>query len=254
MEKSVLKVVKVMELPVAFNVCNQTLREVVQTPSFSVAHVIMEPGARSILHKHESFSELYYILRGKGVLYSGSKAYNVARGSYVVIPPNTPHMLHNDDQRLAHLVLASPPFNPKDVILMENDDYVKSPPKKFLRRIPTIVAQDGATIKELLTEEEIKITGISLALGGLDKGRKAVMHRHEEAEEVYYIVGGKGKVTIGKLTQDISPDTVAYVPRGTNHSLENLSTDSKLTVLCISSPPYKDKDFIPVTKVASSNP
>ena len=64
---------RVADLPLAFNVCNQTLKEVWQCAGFSLAHVTMESGAVSLRHEHATFSEIYYITGGEGVLYAGAK-------------------------------------------------------------------------------------------------------------------------------------------------------------------------------------
>lgn len=112
--------IRVSWLPEVSNICNQVLREVWKNSALSLAHVIMPAGGISLLHEHHTFTELYYILSGRGILTLGSKELQVREETLVVIPPRTPHRLKNvGKSRLRHLVISNPPFNPQDVILLE---------------------------------------------------------------------------------------------------------------------------------------
>lgn len=86
-----------------------------------MAHVIMLPGRISLLHKHKKFTELYYILEGKGILWLGKEKFKVKREMFIEISPNTPHKLKNTGKgRLKHLVISVPAFNPKDLFLIKD--------------------------------------------------------------------------------------------------------------------------------------
>ena len=108
-----IEVKKLAEVP---NICNQILREVWKSKHVSIAHVEMAPGNTSLLHKHNSFVELYYILSGEGILYVGNKEYTVGSDTLVEIKPGVSHKLKNTGKStLSHLVISNPPFNPDDV-------------------------------------------------------------------------------------------------------------------------------------------
>jgi mannose-6-phosphate isomerase-like protein (cupin superfamily) len=62
-------VINTYDLQPVANVCNQELREVISLARASVAHVIMQPQAISLSHKHQKMREIYYILSGKGIFY-----------------------------------------------------------------------------------------------------------------------------------------------------------------------------------------
>ena len=64
--------------PVA-NICNQELREIIALARVSVAHVIMQPQAISLSHKHQKMWEIYYILSGKGVFYKDNARFEVGK-------------------------------------------------------------------------------------------------------------------------------------------------------------------------------
>jgi len=45
-------------------------------------------------------------------------------------------------------------------------------------------------------------------------------HVHAAYDEVYYVLSGKGTITLDDQTHAVSPGTVAVVPAGVAHSLE----------------------------------
>lgn len=62
------------------------------------------------------------------------------------------------------------------------------------------------------------------------------LRSHEEAEQVYVIVGGSGRMTVAGDTQDVAEGDLVMVPPATDHSIAN---DSDATLACVSvqSPP-----------------
>lgn len=236
----------VYELPTVENVCNQVLREVISLPKVSIAHVSMSSGNASLLHQHSKMTEIYFILEGTGLLHYGESLLEVERDSYLTIPPNMPHKLQNvGNSDLEHLVFAIPPFNPDDVKLLDEPKSSRIPhTQKFRYDKPPITALDGALIYELISDEERKVLDVALAIGLLPPERKAIPHYHEISEEVYYIASGKGRVRVGDCDHKIRRGSVVHIPINTVHALENESKYEELRVLCVSSPAYKEGDFI----------
>jgi len=122
--------VRIRDLPKVPNICNQILREFWKSKKASIAHVEMKPGNVSLLHKHKSFTELYYILSGQGILEIDGKTIYVEKDTLVEIKPGKPHKLTNpinpssffcvteSSNTLRHLVISIPAFNPDDVIII----------------------------------------------------------------------------------------------------------------------------------------
>ncbi len=239
------QIVNVYDLPSARNVCNQLLREAVHHPQFSLAHVIMAPQGISLLHTHARMQEVYLVLKGGGILYVGDRVMEVQERAYARIPVNRAHKLHNvSPLNLEHLVVAVPPFDPQDVQL-ERDFGLKQSTERFVLNRSPIKALDGAWVYELLSDEECRDLGLSLAWGQLKGERKAVPHYHELSEEWYYIVSGRGKIKLGKSEQEVQQGSLIHIPKTVIHGLENRSSAS-LEVVCIACPPYIPSDFIPV--------
>jgi len=59
----------------------------------------------------------------------------------------------------------------------------------------------------------------------LARGASHEPHRHEDQEEVFYIVGGTGAVLLGEERHPVREGDAVYVPVGTMHGLINDSTD-----------------------------
>jgi|SRR3989344_344124 len=64
--------INIRDLPTAVNICEQVLREVEKQPQWSMAHVVMNPLAASLLHDHETTTEIYVITKGYGELCLGT--------------------------------------------------------------------------------------------------------------------------------------------------------------------------------------
>ena len=116
-----MKYLNIKDLPAVDNVCNQILKAVEKQPNWSMAHVIMNPLESSFLHKHDDITEIYVITKGYGELVVGRESYQVAAGSVFEIFPEITHMLKNKSAgHLEHLVFAFPPFNPRDIRLLND--------------------------------------------------------------------------------------------------------------------------------------
>ena len=236
----------ILKVPLAYNVCNQTLREILQLSGVSIAHVIMEPGSVSLLHEHNKMAEIYFIISGEGIITAGATALIMKPKSYCVLTAGTPHKLENTgSQRLEHFVFAVPPFNPDDIKMIEDTGKV---PGEILEAKQNegepIEALDGALIWELLSRKERETMDVALALGQLQERRKAIPHRHEVSDEVYFVLSGSGYCRIDNKIHAIHPGFVIMIPRGTVHALGNPSAVRRLEILCLSSPAYRDGDFI----------
>lgn len=113
--------IEIKKLPEVPNVCREILREVWKHRFASIAHVLVLPGRVSLLHKHKTFTELYYVLKGRGIMWVGKEKFPVRGETLIEIPPNTAHKLKNIGRTsLKHLVISVPAFNPKDIILIKN--------------------------------------------------------------------------------------------------------------------------------------
>lgn len=234
----------IYQIEPAANVCNQVLREVLTLDRLSLAHVSMNVGNTSLWHQHAKMTEVYVVLKGEGILYAGNTAQRVRKASHHVLPPGTPHKLQNTGiSELEHLVIAIPPFDPKDVEVLTQDTSTRSIPTPFTFPSPPITALDGATLYELTPDEDEAKLKLSVAMGYLPRKRIAAAHHHNQSDEIYFILSGNGSVYVGNRRYTIKKGSLVYVPKTVVHALES-SVTKDLNLMCISTPGYRDEDFI----------
>ncbi|EMG36243.1 mannose-6-phosphate isomerase [Desulfocurvibacter africanus PCS] len=81
----------------------------------SLAEAVVQPGAKTLVHRHAKSEELYHVLSGQGVMLLAGERFAVNPGDTVLIPPGTPHGLDNpgpDD--LIILCCCAPAYSHED--------------------------------------------------------------------------------------------------------------------------------------------
>jgi mannose-6-phosphate isomerase-like protein (cupin superfamily) len=78
----------------------------------SLAEAIIPAGGRTLLHRHLTSEEIYYIVRGDGMMTLDGKAFFVKAGDTICIPPGTPHAIKaGTRERLRILCACSPAYS-----------------------------------------------------------------------------------------------------------------------------------------------
>lgn len=91
----------------------------------------------------------------------------------------------------------------------------------------------GSEIRPLIDRTTSEITQCSLAEETLPPRCAVTPHRHRQIEEIYYIVSGRGLMTVGDESREVGPGDAVYIPSGNRHTLENTGTDPiKLILVC----------------------
>ena len=108
-------------------------------------------------------------------------------------------------------------------------------------QIPSYITRDGSEIRELMHPEVHGNRNQSLAEATIRPGCVTMLHKHLQSEELYHVVSGFGRMTLGKLTFPVmTGDTICIAP-GVAHQLEN-TKDQDLVILCCCAPPYSHAD------------
>lgn len=108
----------------------------------------------------------------------------------------------------------------------------KKIPKKIEELVyGTTISQDGCKILELERNKQY-----SLAYGELAVGEKSKEHKME-MQELYYIIQGKGKITVNKEEKEIEKGDIIVIPEDTEQKLENIGQET-LRFIMIVNPPY----------------
>jgi len=230
--------VNVYELPLAFNICDQLLREVDRTPSWSMAHVLMNPKAWSLLHEHHKMKEAYIITHGTGHLVCGDDIFVVQAGDLIWIPEYTRHKLTNTSVgRLEHLVIAAPPFDPADIHLDESwqDPDVVPQPKV---QPPIDDCFDGAKI---IAYELDDVASVAFGWVTADPTRRKPAHYHKETTEWIFVVEGQGAIEVDGASHPITRGDWIRIDPGEEHAFRN-ENDESLVVVCICTPCFSMSD------------
>src|ERR1044072_6868067 len=91
----------------------------------------------------------------------------------------------------------------------------------------------GSEIRPLVDRTTSDITRCSLAEETLPPGRAVTPHHHREIEEIYYILSGRGVMTVGDEKREVAAGDCIYVPRRSRHTLENTGAEPmKLLLVC----------------------
>lgn len=102
----------------------------------------------------------------------------------------------------------------------------------------------GSEIRPLIDRTTSGVTQCSLAEEMLPVGCAVVPHHHRELEEIYYVVSGRGLMTVADDTREVGAGDAVYVPRGCRHTLENIGSEPiKLILVCGPAFFYQDQVF-----------
>jgi mannose-6-phosphate isomerase-like protein (cupin superfamily) len=110
-------------------------------------------------------------------------------------------------------------------------------------RSNVIDTRHGSEIRPLIDRTTSAITQCSLAEEILPPGKSVTPHLHRQLEEVYYILSGQGRMTVGDEQRDVGPGDAIYIPRGNRHTLENTG-DEPVRLLLVCGPAFFYEDEI----------
>jgi mannose-6-phosphate isomerase-like protein (cupin superfamily) len=103
---------------------------------------------------------------------------------------------------------------------------------------PEFLAGDHTVLRELLHPAKQPLAlGFSVAHGTLAPGVRSKWHRLTSSE-VYYIIAGRGRLTVDDLVVAMEPGSVIYVPPGSKQSLENCGP-AAIEFLCLVDPAWR---------------
>ena len=85
---------------------------------YSLAVVWLAPGKQSLAHQLKT-AEVYYVVRGRGVMHIGSEAAGVVAGDAVYIPPDSVQWLENNGRDdIEFICVVDPAWRPEDETIL----------------------------------------------------------------------------------------------------------------------------------------
>ncbi len=91
----------------------------------------------------------------------------------------------------------------------------------------------------LISPQNSQAKNISIQISEIPPGSQQPVHKHEP-EQCYYIVGGKGLMTIEDQSQEVAKGDAVYIPSNLNHGLKNTG-DDVLEYLTANAPVFSEK-------------
>ena len=110
-----------------------------------------------------------------------------------------------------------------------------------LTAVAAYITRDGSSIRELMHPSVHGNARQSLAEASVPPGGSTLLHRHRESEELYHILSGIGRMTLGDEEFSIAHGDTLLIPPGTAHCLHNTGIEP-LRLLCCCSPAYRHED------------
>jgi mannose-6-phosphate isomerase-like protein (cupin superfamily) len=75
----------------------------------SLAEATIEPGVKTLLHRHRSTEEIYHFTSGEGRMTRGGETFPVTAGDSVCVAPGTPHCVENTGPTALKILCACAP-------------------------------------------------------------------------------------------------------------------------------------------------
>jgi quercetin dioxygenase-like cupin family protein len=106
----------------------------------------------------------------------------------------------------------------------------------FPRKMP------GRNIFDLVTKDTLESGKLSMEMTVIEPGQEVKPCHSHKAEEVAYVISGKGKVWVDGMMADLSKGDAILWPSGSKHCLKNIG-EKKLILLCAFSDPSYQTDY-----------
>jgi mannose-6-phosphate isomerase-like protein (cupin superfamily) len=78
--------------------------------------------------------------------------------------------------------------------------------------------------------EFLSVPDLSLGLYVLAAGQPDLQEPHTE-DEAYYVVSGRGRITVGDEVRDVRPGSIVFVAAGVTHRFHDITEDLTLLVV-----------------------
>lgn len=101
----------------------------------------------------------------------------------------------------------------------------------------------GSEIRPLIDRTTSDIELCSLAEEILPAGAAVGRHHHLLTEEIYYILQGRGRMTVGSEAREVSAGDAVFIPLKQAHTLENTG-DEPMRLLLVCGPAYSYQDHL----------
>ncbi len=125
---------------------NSILKEVLHPKNdninqgFSLAYAVVKTGEKTIPHKLKNSVEVYFILKGSGIMHIDNEQREVNQFDTIYIPPNSIQWIENTGREdLEFLCIVSPPWKKENEIVL--NEILENNPSLFLLHFYKILTE-----------------------------------------------------------------------------------------------------------------
>lgn len=223
-----------------------------ESENTEVGHNEWRPHLDGPPHFHDEKEQVFYVTSGIGIVKLGDEQHEVKPGCLVYLPAGLKHQtITTSDEPLCYLLYNLYESNENKTFAQHLDTVrsvrkaqaetqssgadstiseIKNAPK-FFESINEGKLYDFGSNQVILLIDRSESERIELVVVIWSARNKGAMVAHSEKEQTFFVLEGKGEVTIGDETQAIGPGDVVFVPRNTPHTTE--SFDEELKYLCL---------------------
>ena len=218
--------------------------------STTLFHSIFRPGSTHAKHLHRNCDEIAVYLKGHGVVGQGNERTEVRPGHCRLMPKGSEHFFFNETKDEEGLVIGFY-VGAKSV---EDTGYefcgnvteadLRMPRREKLSE-GILVHIDEVEPARMSEKDGWSITDFRMPIGRHNGASTTLFwakfmpgaihkkHRHENCDELYYIVRGRGIAGAGTDRAEVRGGHVHYIPRGVEHFLYNTSETEPLEAIGI---------------------
>jgi len=214
----------------------------------TVFHSIFRPGSTHAKHLHSRCDEIAVYLQGHGVVGQSNERTEVRAGHCRLMPRGSEHFFFNETKDEEALVIgfyvgaknvADTGYEFRGAVT-EGD--IAMPRRESLGQ-GTLVHIDAVKPSQMNAGDGWNITDFRMPIGRHNGSPNTLFwgkfmpgavhqkHRHENCEEVYYVIRGHGLAGAGPDRAEVRGGHVHFIPKGVEHFLYNLSATEPLEVI-----------------------
>ena len=93
----------------------------------------------------------------------------------------------------------------------------------------------------LLSPDNVASRGMDLGILHLQPRSKTLPNMHPRSEEMFYLLKGKGTITVEDETEEIEAGVAIYIPENVVHHFEN-TQDEEMVFILVHAPPEDAQD------------
>lgn len=218
--------------------------------STTIFHSIFRPGSTHAKHLHRNCDEIAVYLKGHGVVGQGNERTEVRAGHCRLMPKGSEHFFYNETKNEDTLVIGfyvgagSVEATGYEFRGAVTEADIKMPRgTTFSEGI--LVNIDDVQPSQMNVKDGWSITDFRIPIGRHNGSSTTLFwakfmpgavhkkHRHDNCEEIYYVIRGKGLAGAGPDRAEVRGGHVHYIPKGVEHFLHNLSKTEPLEVIGI---------------------